>query len=144
MGLDDSPGMPTGDPSHPTLSGKFTGGWGHCSHSTPSGKAMGGWSGYPPVPFWPAPLFPYLDFPPFPTAWGFSPHATTGDSPKESTPAPQDPNPATCTSSPSLRGKRPQETSLAEEDDEDSVQLLEDAEALELIKFDPSVEPKDT
>ena len=52
MGLGDRPGTSTGEHSHPTPSGKSTGGLAHYSHSTPSGKSMGGWSSYPPVPFW--------------------------------------------------------------------------------------------
>jgi len=36
-------------------------------------------------------------------------------------------------------GKRPRE-----EPDEDVVDLLDESEALELIEFDPSVDPKDT
>ena len=30
------------------------------------------------------------------------------------------------------------------EDDEDAIELLDEAEALELVEFDPSVEPKDS
>ena len=40
----------------------------------------------------------------------------------------------------SLLHKRPQE----DEAEEDSIQLVDDAESLELIEFDPSIEPKGT
>ena len=43
------------------------------------------------------------------------------------------------TSPSSLLRKRSQEA----QDDEDSIQLLDEAQALELVEFDPSVEPKD-
>ena len=140
MGLDDIQGTSTGEPSHSTPSGKSMGGRAHYSHSTPCGKSMGGWSGYPPAAFWP---FPYPSFPPFPN-WGFpnsqplprnhttSPRETTMPTPRES-----DESPGT---SSSLCRKRPQDA----QDDEDSIHLLDEAEALELVEFDPSVEPKDT
>ena len=92
-------------------------------------------------------FIPVPGFPAIPIRMGISqPAGATRDSPppRESTPVPPEriTNPATSSSFP--HGKRPQETSQVEEDDEDSVQLLDDAEALELIEFDPSVEPKDT
>ena len=133
MGLEDQPAGTSDESSHSTPSGKSMSSWDHYSHHTPSGKSTGGWSGYPPGPFWPP--FPYPGFPPFPN-WGFpNPYA----SPRDSTPPPPESNAIPGTSS-SLQRKRPQEV----EDDEDSIQLLDDAEALELVEFDPRVEPKDT
>ena len=140
MGLDDPPGTSAHDPSHPTPSGKSTGGWPHYNHPTPSGKSMGGCSGYPPAPFWPTP-FPYPGFPPFPT-WGFpdpQPQTDSRDSPCDSESATHTQIPG-----PSSSRKRTQELTQVDEEDEDSVLLLDDSEALELIEFDPSVEPKDT
>lgn len=137
IGLDDTP-RAMGESSHSTPSGKSMGGWGSGhSHSTPSGKSMGGWGGYPSVPFWP---FPYPGFPPFPN-WGFpgSQAAPRNPPPAQEGPPPLEVDTNSCISSPLLR-KRLQEV----EDDEDSVQLLDDAEALELVEFDPSVEPKDS
>ena len=103
----------------------------------PCGKSMDGWSGYPPAPF------PYPSFPAFsklgipnsqtvPRNPATSPRDATPPTPRES-----DETPGT---SSSLHRNRSQDA----QDDEDSIHLLDEAEALELVEFDPSVEPKDT
>ena len=107
------------------------------SHLTPSGKAIGGW-GYLPAPFWPFPPAPYW----FPggACYCGQPHGTARRSAALRIPSPapttwSETDEAPCSSASVKRSR---------EEDEDSIHLLDESEALELVEFDPSVEPKDS
>lgn len=120
-------------------------------HPTPSGTAMGGWQGPvypPPAAMWPgvSPYPPFsmagAGFPP-PPAWsegrgrGWWAGPSTRDywnQPSTSAAAMED--------SEEPGGSSPKRPRLSLEEDEDVVDLLEESEALELIEFDPKVEPE--
>ena len=85
--------------------------------------------------------FPYPGFPPFPN-WGSPSSQATQRNPPRARAEESAPPPETDTypgASSSLICKRQQEG----QDEEDTIQLLDESEALELVEFDPSVEPKD-
>ena len=115
------------------------------SHPTSSRKSRGG-CGYPPAPFWPFPPAPYCYSP----EWGGvqsqartrgppGPHAMRASFLAPRAPPSADASEAGCSSSGYLRNEF-QEV----QDDEDSIDLLNEAEALELVEFDPSIDPKDS
>ena len=87
--------------------------------------------------------FPIPVSPPFPN-WGFPNSQTVprnpATSPRDATPPTPRESDETPGTSSSLHRNRSQDA----QDDEDSIHLLDEAEALELVEFDPSVEPKDT
>ena len=119
-------------------------------HPTLSGESMGECRG-PPAPLGGQPLWwPQGGFPPFPPGvfapvpgaqaappmphW---PHPY-GQGPVPTAPVPAAPNPR----------KRPAPVAVEDVSDvsacEDGIELLGEAEALELVEFDPSVEPEDS
>ena len=109
------------------------------SHLTPSGKSTGGWS-YPPGPLWPFPPMPYAGYPVhLEMGWpGNYRGRSPGVSSASSAPTPEDaPGPSTSTA---FTRKR----TCSAREEEDTIDMLDDAEALELIEFDASVEPRDS
>lgn len=114
-----------------TLSGKQDGQ--QQRHPTLSGKSMGAW--HTPPPWWYGPPF----FPFHPPA-GFPPPPAGGATEQQ---APLDQSRA----GPSRKRPAPSEElpeAADEEEDLDSVGLLSEAEALEMVEFDPSVDPEDS
>ena len=93
---------------------------------TPSGTIMGGYWQQQPPPFW-WPRGPGY-YPPFS---GQPTHAQSWDG-------------ASCSSDISNPGPRKRQREVEEGEPQDSIELLGDAEALQLIEFDPAVDPKDS
>ena len=123
MGLADDSRTPSGKNgngnTHPTLSGTDTGGRGETGLQ-PS------WPPMSMAPFW---------WPPRGT-WPPAPASTSSAGNSE---------PSTSSQDPSVnRGKKRTRSQPEDdgEDDSDSVVLLDDTEALELVEFDPSVDPE--
>jgi len=108
-------------------------------HLTPSGTNMGGWPPYPLGPFgWPGLFLPYHYGPAasraqlMPGTWKEG-HGLEG----QWAGFRLEPEGITATEGPGPSTKRPR----LEEDEEDTISLLDDSEALELIEFDPQVKP---
>ena len=114
-------------------------------HITPSGMSTGGWPPYPLAPLgWPGfiPPFPYGPAAPrarlMPT-WGEgrgpeNQWAGLGYKPDDA-----EETDSSHAEEPGPSSKRPRL-----EEEEDSITLLDESEALELVEFDPKVKPSDT
>ena len=124
MGLGDSDGNKTsGKPNANREDG----------HLTPSGKSTGGWPAYPPFwPPYPYPPAPFPGYPPFTSQGTADARQSRGTG---SRPLRDEPGPSGLATSGGM---------TVTDDDEDAIELLDEAEALELVEFDPCVEPKDS
>lgn len=115
-------------------------------HLTPSGKYAGGWA--MPPPFFAG--WPWMGMAPFSGAPQTTNCAPTpgsgGQGQSVSSSISSNPGPsASISSNPGPSGLATQTVESEEEsENEDVVQLLDRAEALELVEFDPTVDPKDS
>lgn len=114
---------------------------------TPSGMSRGSWPSYPPAPFWPGP------FPSFPVAGAGGPPPAwwegRGDEGRWARAHAHSSSGEGSSSSDCRRdseGGNPKRARMMEDEqsEEDVMEFLDDNEALELVEFDPSVEPTDT
>ena len=117
----------------------------------PSGKNVGArwqqpaFTGFPPSYGWWPPAPPTMPYPPYHSAhaqWGWHRQENYDSQSMASSSRSISPTPAHDHGS--GKGKKRMRTEESEEQEEDAISLLGEAEAIELVEFDPSVDPKDS
>lgn len=109
-------------------------------HLTPSGKTAGGWTMPPSCGWLAAPWFPGMAPPDqstgcAPTYWPYGSFIPTAQAQA---------NKKRARASKRPRVAEPEEQESDSDDESDTIHLLDEVEALELIEFDTSVAPKDS
>ena len=116
------------------------------SHPTLSGKRGVDWPPiHQPSPYWPPPMMFPAGYPFFPPQAGWPPHTLGAGGPSTSWAAQGACGGGMAQPGARLGGEEGcSDESPPGDPEEDCVDLLDEAEALELVKFDPSVEPKES